>query len=116
MAASNWLYNFAISQATPHMFLKMGYGVYLFFASCMVVSVIWVYFLMPETKGIPVEEMDNLHERRPIRHANKLVMEELRIKAAERSGQAVLSEYPSDDTSSTNDDKAGMNEVKVNTA
>ena len=51
MAASNWLYNFAITQATPHMFDKMGYGVYLFFASCMVCSVGWIYFSMPETKG-----------------------------------------------------------------
>lgn len=116
MAASNWLYNFVISQATPHMFIKMGYGVYLFFASCMVISVFWVYFLMPETKGIPVEEMDNLHERRPIRHANKLVMEELRTRAAERSGQAVLSDYPSDDASSSNEEKAAMNEVNISTA
>ncbi|KAK4698530.1 hypothetical protein P7C70_g7745, partial [Phenoliferia sp. Uapishka_3] len=30
-AASNWLWNFVISRATPTMFLKMGYGVYLFF-------------------------------------------------------------------------------------
>ncbi|GAC98506.1 quinate permease [Pseudozyma hubeiensis SY62] len=116
MAASNWLYNFVISQATPHMFIKMGYGVYLFFASCMVISVVWVFFLMPETKGIPVEEMDNLHEKRPIRHANKLVHEELRIKAAERSGQAVLNAYPSDDAASSDEDKSGMNEVKLNTA
>ncbi|KAJ9478939.1 Quinate permease [Pseudozyma hubeiensis] len=116
MAASNWLYNFVISQATPHMFIKMGYGVYLFFASCMVISVLWVFFLMPETKGVPVEEMDNLHEKRPIRHANKLVHEELRIKAAERSGQAVLNTYPSDDADSSDEDKSGMNEVKLNTA
>lgn len=116
MAASNWLYNFVISQATPHMFIKMGYGVYLFFASCMVISVLWVFFLMPETKGVPVEEMDNLHEKRPIRHANKLVHEELRIKAAERSGQSVLNAYSSDDAASNDEDKSGMNEVKLNTA
>ncbi len=115
MAASNWLYNFAISQATPHMFIKMGYGVYLFFASCMVLSVLWVYFFMPETKGIPVEEMDNLHEKHPPRHANKLLIEELRMRAAERNAYPVLNDSQSD-TATSNVDKLAVNEVKVNTA
>ena len=51
MAASNWLYNFAITQATPHMFDKMDYGVYLFFASCMVCSVGWIYFFHARDQG-----------------------------------------------------------------
>jgi len=122
MAASNWLYNFAISQATPHMFQKMGYGVYLFFASCMVCSVFWIYFLMPETKGIPIEEMDNLHEKRPQRHAHRLVMEELRIKAAEKRGEAVLgngSDWIAGDdadATSSNGEKEDVNQVKISTA
>ncbi|KAJ9475973.1 Quinate permease [Pseudozyma hubeiensis] len=121
MAASNWLYNFVISQATPHMFAKMGYGVYLFFASCMVLSVFWVFFLMPETKGIPIEEMDNLHEKRPQRHAHRMVMEELRVRAAENRGEAVLANaddaaYSPSDAASTNGKEDVMTQVKINTA
>lgn len=120
MAASNWLYNFVISQATPHMFAKMGYGVYLFFATMMVISVFWVYFLMPETKGIPIEEMDNLHEKRPQRHAHRMVMEELRTKNAERRGEAVLGSgqedsYQNSGAASINE-KEEVNQVKLSTA
>ncbi|SPO29133.1 probable quinate permease [Ustilago trichophora] len=119
MAASNWLYNFAISQATPHMFIRMGFGVYIFFASCMVVSVVWIFFLMPETKGIPIEEMDNLHEKRPQRHAHAMVIEELRTKAAERRGETVLAAnnegYQQSDAASSTE-KEDNNQVKLNTA
>ena len=46
------------------MFTAMGYGVYFFFASLMICSVIFVYFLMPETKNIPLEGIDRLFDRR----------------------------------------------------
>lgn len=117
MAASNWLYNFVISQATPHMFAKMGYGVYLFFASCMVCSVAWIFFLMPETKGIPIEEMDNLHEKRPQRHAHRMVLKELRIKAAERRGEAVLgnADYQLSEDAASSVEKEDNNQVKIDT-
>lgn len=38
-ASSNWFFNFLISRFTPQMFLKMGYGVYMFFASLMMLSI-----------------------------------------------------------------------------
>lgn len=117
MAASNWLYNFVISQATPHMFIHMKFGVYIFFASCMVISVVYIFFLMPETKGVPIEEMDNLHAKRPQRHAHAMVIEELRTKAAERRGEAVLAnnhEYQQSDAASS--DEKDDNQVKLNTA
>ena len=42
----------------------------------MVASVPFVYFLIPETKGIPLESMDRLFEIRPVRHAHEKVMAE----------------------------------------
>lgn len=77
-AASNWFWNFIISRFTPQMFATMGYGVYMFFASLMILSCVFVWFLVPETKGIPLEAMDKLFEMRPLRKANKIIMEELR--------------------------------------
>jgi sugar porter (SP) family MFS transporter len=76
-AANNWFWNFIVSRFTPQMFLTMGYGVYFFFASLMILSVPFVYFLIPETKSIPLEAMDRLFEIRPASGANKIVMTEL---------------------------------------
>ncbi|KAL2179384.1 general substrate transporter [Thermothelomyces heterothallicus CBS 202.75] len=76
-SANNWFWNFIISRFTPHMFLKMEYGVYFFFASLMLLSIIFVFYLIPETKSIPLESMDRLFEIKPVRKANKVLMEEL---------------------------------------
>ncbi|EMS21278.1 quinate permease [Rhodotorula toruloides] len=80
-ATSNWLCAFVISRATPTMFLNMGhsgYGVYLFFATMQVLSVPYICFLLPETRNIPLEEMDRLFAQRNVWNANKIVMAELR--------------------------------------
>jgi sugar porter (SP) family MFS transporter len=76
-AGSNWFWNFLVARFTPQMFQTMGYGVYFFFASLMVLSIIFVYFLIPETKGIPLEAMDRLFEIKPVRKAHRALMEEL---------------------------------------
>lgn len=73
-AASNWLWNFLVSRFTPQMFTKMEYGVYFFFASLMILSVFFVFFLIPETKGIPLESMDQLFETKPIWRAHQHVL------------------------------------------
>ena len=62
------------------MFLTMGYGVYFFFASLMLLSIPFVYFLIPETKSIPLERMDDLFEIKDVRQAHGLMMERLRIE------------------------------------
>ncbi|KAI0018600.1 general substrate transporter [Xylariomycetidae sp. FL0641] len=77
-AASNWFYNFIISRFTPQMFNTMEYGVYFFFASLMILSVIFVFFLVPETKGVPLEAMDRLFQIKPVRKAHGVINEELR--------------------------------------
>ncbi|TKX18518.1 quinate permease [Elsinoe australis] len=85
-SASNWLYNFLISRFTPQMFLKMGRsgsGVYFFFASMMIVSIFFVFFLIPETKSVPLEYMDRLFEVKPIWNANKIVIAEVQQRDAE---------------------------------
>ncbi|PMD54095.1 general substrate transporter [Hyaloscypha bicolor E] len=78
-AASNWLFNFLVARFTAQMFTAMGYGVYFFFASLMLCSIAFVFFLLPETKGVPLESMDRLFSKdlKP-RNAHKVVMIELR--------------------------------------
>ena len=61
------------------MFLNMGpsgSGVYFFFATMMLLSIVFVWFLIPETKGIPLESMDRLFQVRPVRKAHQTVHEE----------------------------------------
>ncbi|EOD49120.1 Quinate permease [Neofusicoccum parvum] len=77
-AANNWFWNFIISRFTPQMFLAMDYGVYFFFASMMIVSIIFIYFLLPETKSVPLESMDRLFEIKPAGKANKIILAELK--------------------------------------
>ncbi|KAF9693684.1 hypothetical protein EKO04_008317 [Ascochyta lentis] len=85
-AANNWFWNFIISRFTPQMLLTMSYGVYFFFASLMILSVPFVYFLIPETKGIPLERMDELFEIKPTHKAHGLMLERLREMEAVREG------------------------------
>jgi hypothetical protein len=58
------------------MFTTMGYGVYFFFASLMICSVVFVWYLIPETRGVPLESMDRLFELPP-RKAHGIVIDEL---------------------------------------
>jgi hypothetical protein len=91
IAASNWLFAFAIARATPYMFEDMKYGVYLFFASFMVVSIPIVYFIVPETAHIRLEEMSDLFALPP-RKAHGIIMSRNRENANDRHATAITSE------------------------
>lgn len=79
IAASNWLFAFLIARFTPQMFTSMGFGVYIFFASLMLLSIPFVYFAVPETSGIPLEHMDELFALSP-RTAHTVLSERLRAE------------------------------------
>jgi Sugar (and other) transporter len=79
-SANNWFWNFLVSRFTPQMFLTMGSGVYFFFATLMLLSIPFVYFLIPETKSVPLEAMDKLFLIKPTRKAHGEVMAELRME------------------------------------
>lgn len=71
------------------MFLSMGYGVYFFFASMMILSSIFVYIFLPETSNIPLESIDRLFSIKPVGQANKILLEQLRAEDQElrRTGE-----------------------------
>jgi len=92
-AANNWFWNFIIARFTPQMFATMGFGVYMFFASLMLCTGVFVFFLIPETKGIPLENMDRLFSRQwPARKAHKIVLSELRLEEQEFRRQSISNE------------------------
>lgn len=79
-AGSNWFWNFLVARFTLQMFAALRFGVFFFFASLMLCSVVFVFFLVPETKGVPLEAMDRLFakEAGPARHAHNYIMMELK--------------------------------------
>ncbi|KAM0261347.1 hypothetical protein ACHAPA_009820 [Fusarium lateritium] len=56
----NWLSNFTVGVATPPMLDSIGFGTYVFFACFCTLAGIWAYFLVPETMGRNLEEMDEV--------------------------------------------------------
>ncbi|ETI27832.1 hypothetical protein G647_00281 [Cladophialophora carrionii CBS 160.54] len=92
-AANNWFWNFIIARFTPQMFAAMSYGVYMFFASLMLCAAVYVFFLVPETKGIPLEAMDRLFSREvPARRAHKTVLNQIRLEEQDFRRQSISGE------------------------
>lgn len=76
-AATQWLFNFVVAQAVPHMLKTVGengYGTYFIFGSFCFTMFFFVWFLIPETKGLSLERMDDLFGVTEI--AKRLVDEE----------------------------------------
>ncbi|KAK1691019.1 sugar transporter [Colletotrichum godetiae] len=57
---TNWLSNFIVALITPRMLEAITFGTFYFFLAFCVILVVWVYFFVPETKGVRIEEMDKL--------------------------------------------------------
>jgi hypothetical protein len=58
--SANWLNNFAVGISTSPFIQVSQFGTFIFFGCVTVVAALWVYFLLPETKGLTLEEMDEL--------------------------------------------------------
>ena len=76
--ASNWLFNFLIARFTKQMFATMHYGVYFFFGALSFLAFFFAFFLIPETSGIPLEQVDRLFKIKPIWNAHKQLKAELK--------------------------------------
>ncbi|CAN6809115.1 sugar transport protein 7-like isoform X1 [Brassica napus] len=61
--AVNLLFTFFIAQAFLSLLCAFKFGIFLFFAGWVSVMTIFVYFLLPETKGVPIEEMTLLWKK-----------------------------------------------------
>ncbi|KAK5072994.1 Plasma membrane low glucose sensor [Lithohypha guttulata] len=69
--ASNWLLNFAIAYATPYMVdpgpgnANMGSKVFFVWGGFCVICTVFVYFCIYETKGLSLEQVDELYAKIP---------------------------------------------------
>ena len=57
-ASANWMSNFIVGQITPDLIKHIRYGTFLFFGFMTLGGVIFVWFVVPETKRLGLEEMD----------------------------------------------------------
>lgn len=61
--ALHWFCQFAIVRVTPNMFVGLGLsGAFSFWAAVTFVGLIVMFVLAPETKGVPMERMDELFD------------------------------------------------------
>jgi len=58
--ATNWAFNFLVGEVTPYLQEVIAWKLYPMHGFFCVCSFILVYFLYPETKGVPLEEMDRV--------------------------------------------------------
>merc|ERR550525_1317358 len=59
--ASNWLGNLVFQVAVPPMVSFLSPGVtFMIFAGCCTITSLLVYWLVPETKGVALESMDEV--------------------------------------------------------
>ncbi|KAI1424944.1 sugar transporter [Xylaria sp. FL1777] len=57
-ASSNWANNFIVGQVTPELLNKVGYGTYILFGLLTFLGAGFIWFFVPETKRLTLEEMD----------------------------------------------------------
>ncbi|KAH9855390.1 general substrate transporter [Lenzites betulinus] len=57
-SSAAWISNFMIAQITPIAFDHVGWKFYLVFAVCGFSNALFFWAFLPETKGIPLEEVD----------------------------------------------------------
>lgn len=68
-AATQWLFNFVVARTLPVMLATLGeggYGTYFIYGSFGVTMLIFVYFFVPETKGVSLEHMGELFGEEPV--------------------------------------------------
>jgi len=64
--ASNWLWNCIIAIITPYLvdkqYANLSSKIFFMWGSLCVISVLFAYFLVPETKGLSLEQVDRMLE------------------------------------------------------
>ncbi|XP_031106997.1 sugar carrier protein A-like [Ipomoea triloba] len=61
--AVNLFFTFAIAQSFLSLLCALKFGIFLLFAGFITIMTIFVYLFLPETKGVPIEEMMQLWQK-----------------------------------------------------
>lgn len=57
----NWAINFLVSFLTPFITTAIGFKYGYVFTACLGAAIVFVYFFIPETKGLSLEDVDELY-------------------------------------------------------
>ncbi|KAF9011200.1 general substrate transporter [Cyathus striatus] len=60
-SATNWLWNFLLSFFSPRIAAKIGPLILLIFFGMLLFGYVYVYLFIPETKGLSLEEVDEMY-------------------------------------------------------
>ncbi|KAH7105247.1 general substrate transporter [Auriculariales sp. MPI-PUGE-AT-0066] len=60
-SATNWLWNFLLGFFAPRIADHIGALILMIFFGMLIVSIFYVYFFVPEVKGLSLEEIDELY-------------------------------------------------------
>jgi len=66
--ATNWAFNYIVGEMTPILQDVIQWRLYPMHGLFCIASIFLVYFTYPETKGIPLEEMDAVFGEEPDKH------------------------------------------------
>ena len=66
-AATQWLSSVMATMSAPHMFVAWGWGTFLYYSVFCFVTMVFTFFWIPDTKGVPLECMRPLFDC-PTRH------------------------------------------------
>ncbi|KAF2320105.1 hypothetical protein GH714_023709 [Hevea brasiliensis] len=61
----NMIFTFIIAQVFTAMLCHMKFGLFVFFAFFIMIMGLFIYYLLPETKGVPIEEMITVWKNHP---------------------------------------------------
>ncbi|OAA60352.1 quinate permease [Niveomyces insectorum RCEF 264] len=84
---SHWIGEFYTAYAVTYMFKSITYGTFLFFGCMTVLGGIYMYVFVPETRGVPLENMDILFE------APGLALQQMKYYQAFIDSQQSLEDY-----------------------
>ncbi len=59
--AANWLWGFVISFFTPFITESIHFYYGFIFAGCLLFSIFFVFMFVPETKGLTLEQVDEMY-------------------------------------------------------
>lgn len=75
--ATVWLCNFIVGVATPPMIEQTGFGTYAFFGAWCFIASVWAYFMVPETKGKTLEQMDEVFKDTTAQEEKEIIRQQI---------------------------------------
>ncbi|KAF1925236.1 quinate permease [Didymella exigua CBS 183.55] len=99
--SSNWMNNFIIGQITPDLLEKITYGTYILFGLLTFMGAAFIWFFVPETKRLSLEEMDIIFGSEGAVQKDQERMAEINneigLTAIMYGGSAASPDYPRDE-------------------